>query len=299
MKAASTISRLTIAVIIIALSSSAFLAWWLWWRKPKPVEVAESPALPSFPFPSIRETPPEKPASEPAPPPQEDPELAAKKAAAIAAIKSRISSLILADSDLMEIDTGKVLAKNWLDGAKPMKLWFDGQSEKFIAQYEHGFRRLNLDGSVEKELGKRFGVLVTEDLSLALFAEKENIWTAGINWRDFEFEKPTQVTTTGGFKEGFVLENIMMASKGAVIISNMNQLVRVNLRTGEVSPTKVPVTQAPERRSPDRRFLLGQAGDMKGQTAYIYDVETDSVKSLSLGTSHLIASAWQGSKRCY
>ena len=50
-------------------------------------------------------------------------------------IEGREGRLLLVDNDLYDLDSGAVLATNWLEKGMPEILFYDGAAKKFIAKY--------------------------------------------------------------------------------------------------------------------------------------------------------------------
>lgn len=264
-----TLPKLALALAMLIISTTLFGVWWMFF-KPTSVEESKGPT----------------------------PEQLAARQAALDEIKAGAGSLFVADGNLMDMNTGKVLLNRWLGLDKPLQIWLDSENGKFICRYPQGFKRYDFDGTGEVELGKRFGVQVSDDLSLAVFPTDGDIWTSGIDWKAFDFVNPRRITTIGGFQDAFVLQNIMLASKKAMIISNMNQLVRVDLESGGVAPVQIPFTQAPERRSPDGGILAGEVPGSKSYTVFMYDVEANDAKKAEVGMARINSTLWLGRERC-
>jgi len=264
--------KLALALAVVAISTGIFALWWMFLKPKTPAEQEADRAARKMEI--------------------------ARQQALTEEIKTLQNVLFLADADLMEANSGKVLVKNFTRGNQPLAMWFDAASGKFIGRFPAGFGRFNVDGSIDKELGSRYGVQVSDDLSLAVYSEGGDIWTSEIDWKAFELVRPRRITSVGGFEDAFVLKNIMMANKDAMILQNMGQLVRVDLKSGNVTPVKMPMTQANERRSPDGGLLVGVQSGMNGQTVFMYDVATDTAKTADIGQAQLTGTLWLGEKKC-
>lgn len=56
--------------------------------------------------------------------------------------------------------------------------------------------------------------------------------------------------------EQFFADNIILGTEKMLIVRNMNQLLRVNMVTGEVTSTRIALTGLKNQRSPMVRFWL-------------------------------------------
>jgi hypothetical protein len=199
----------------------------------------------------------------------------------------------------MDVDSGKVLAVNWLHGEKPLKVWIDSKNKKVIARFERGFKRYNLDGSEDATLGRSNGVIISDDMDLAIFAQAGDVWKAGIDWQQFKFTGEARATSIGGFQDNFFVQNLVLASKAALVVRNMNQLVRVNLGSGEVVPMPLAINDATDRRSPDGGIFIGDQSGARGSTVYAFDVATGKVTPKELGPQTAVTGVlWLDKNRC-
>ncbi len=255
---------------VIIVSTGLFGFWW-YFRRPSPVV----------------QTPPTDVA--PAKPAEDSGEK----------IAQRIEHLILANDDLIDIESGEVVAKNWLNGDRPLKIWFDEQNRKIIGRFERGFKRYALNGKEEALIGHRNGVLASEDRDFAIYAEQGDVWRADVDWSAFSLVNAKRLTSIGGFNDQFFAQGLVLATKKALVVLNMNQLLRVTLDNGEVTPMQVMVNQSNERRSPDGAVYMGDTYAGKGRAVYAYDVDSNSVKTAELPRSSVTSVVWAGKNDCY
>ena len=219
--------------------------------------------------------------------------------AKFAQMAPKMDRLILAEDNLIDIDSGEVVSANWLNGEHPLKIWFDAASNKVIARFERGFKRYNLDGREDATLWHRNGLIVADDMDLAIFADQGDVWKAGIDWSGFKLTGEERATSIGGFQDNYFAQNLVMASKKAFVVRNMNQLVRVNLGSGEVAPLPLTHTDAAVRRSPDGGIFMGDQTGAGGTTLYAFDVATGEVKTKELGPQTGVTSVlWLDKDHC-
>lgn len=215
------------------------------------------------------------------------------------AIPSMEGNLLLAHGDLYQLDSGKLLQKSWFKEEMPTKLFLDAENGKLIASYDKGLARFNLDGERDASLSGQFGLAINETMDLAVFAKDKDVWKASIDFREFKLVNKQRVTTTAGFMEQFFVANILLATDKVLVVRNMNQLLRVDLVTGEVSATRIPLTGLKNQRSPDGAILVGGVTERLGQKFFAYDVEKDEVKYFDLDFRMKVTNfAWVNRNTC-
>lgn len=237
---------------VLVISTVLFAFWWM--NRPKP-------ALASVPQPA------DEIVEQPKPAPFKPYE---------------VNRLLVADGDLIDIETGEVLAKKWLKGEAPGRLWYDERTGKIIGKHERGIVRYHPDGTKDAEILSINGVAISEDLSMALYAKEKDIWKAGIDWEAFKLVDEKRVTSQGNIMDRYFLQNVQLATNKVVVAQNMNQFLRVNLVTGEVTLTRIPMSEVGERRSPDGAILLGEVTERQAPKVFAYDVEADDAKFFDL-----------------
>jgi hypothetical protein len=264
------VPKLAVALGVVITSTVLFGIWWHFWS-PKKHEASVN----------------------------QDVAVNAQREAKAAQMAPRMDRFILAGNDLIDIDSGEVVAANWLKGEQPLKLMFDSASSKVIARFDRGFKRYNLDGSEDAVLGRNNGLIISDDMDLAIFANQGDVWKAGIDWNEFKLTGEARATSIGGFQENYFVQNLVLASKGALVVRNMNQLVRVNLGSGEVAPLPLTITDAAVRRSPDGGVFMGDQTGAGGTTLYPFDVATGQVKTKELGGQTGVTGVlWLDKDRC-
>jgi hypothetical protein len=202
--------------------------------------------------------------------------------------------LLLVDNDLYNLDTGVVIFNNWLKGGTPAALFYDAQAKKVIARYERGFVRYRLDGEEDAVLVQKFQPAFSHDFRWAVYAKEKDLWRADIDWSGFRFANERKLTAIEQFNELYFAKNVILGGGKAMIVRNMNQLLRVDLESGDVQPTRVPVGEIGKRRSPSGGFLVG----VQGGQFYCYDVETDDTKTIAIGRGAMNDYQWLGNDRC-
>lgn len=225
---------------------------------------------------------------------------AQKKIEEVAAvIPSMEGNLLVADGDLYQLDTGKLLLKHWFKEQLPSKLYLDTDSGKLIARYEKGLARFDFSGKQEAVIGGRYGLAINNRMDTAVFAKDRDVWKAAIDLREFKLVNEQRVTTTAGFMEQFFAENIILGTEKVFVVRNMNQLLRVDLVTGEVTSTRIPLTGLKNQRSPDGALLVGGMTERRGQKFFAYDVEKDDAQTFDLDSRMKVTEfAWVTPNLC-
>ncbi|MBL9144953.1 MAG: hypothetical protein JNM99_14830 [Verrucomicrobiaceae bacterium] len=214
-------------------------------------------------------------------------------------IPSMEGNLLVADGDLYQLDSGKLLLKNWFKEAMPAKLFLDAENGKLIARYGKGLVRLNLDGKRDASLGGQYGLFINSAMDTAVYAKDKDVWKATINLREFKLVDEQRVTTTAGFMERFFVDNILLATSKVLVVRNNNQLLRIDLVTGEVISTKVPLSGLKNQRSPDGALVVGGATERRVQKLFVYDVEKDEAKYFDMDFRMKVTEfAWVNRNTC-
>jgi hypothetical protein len=213
----------------------------------------------------------------------------------LAKLEAKQGRLLLVDNDLYEVDTGTLIFKSWLQRhGMPQKLFQDGQTKKFIAQYDRGFVRYEPSGAVETALLLKFKPAFSDDLKWVLFARDKDIWRADVDWKAFKLANERKVTAIEQFNETYFTDNIILGTEQALVVRNSNKLLRVNLETGDVKPVRIKLNDIGNRRSPDSKSVVG----VEGGQFYCYDVDSDEVKTIPVGRGAMTDYRWLDNDRC-
>ena len=78
------------------------------------------------------------------------------------------------------------------------------------------------------------------------------------------------------FDDAFFAQNILLGSDHTLIVRAGMQVVRVNLDTGEVHPTRMPMLDIGKRKSPDGKNIVG----VQNGQFYCYDLDSDLAKEI-------------------
>ncbi len=136
-------------------------------------------------------------------------------------------------------------------------------------------------------------------MDFVTFAKDNDVWKASIDFREFKLLDEQRVTTTAGFMEQYFADNVILGTEKMLIVRNMNQLLRVNMVTGEVTATRIALTGLKNQRSPDGAILVGGVTERRGQKFFAYDVEKDEAKYFDLdGRMRVTEFAWVNSNTC-
>ena len=209
-------------------------------------------------------------------------------------IEGREGRLLVVDNVLYDLDSGAVLATNWLEKGMPENLFYDGAAKKFIAKYPNGFVRYATNGAVEAMLLQKFKPAFSDDLKFMVFARGKDIWRADIDWKEFKLVNEKKVTAIEQFNEASFAENIMLGTDKTLVVRNVMKLLRVNLETGDVKPVRMNISGIRKHRSPDGKSLVG----FENGQFYCYDVDRDDAKTIPVGRGVLNDYQWLGNDRC-
>ena len=214
--------------------------------------------------------------------------------AKVAVVEAKHERLILADNDLYDIETGELIFKNWLKKGEPIKLFWEPESKTFLAQYELAFVRYGLDGLEKASLVQPHPFAVALDYKWIVFARDKEIWRAGVDWKGLKLVDERKLTSIGQFNDQYFTQNLLLGTEKTLIVRNLNQLLRVNLDTGDIHATKLPMQEIGKRRSPDNKSVVG----IQNGQFYCYDAESDEAKSIQVGRGAINDYQWLGNDRC-
>jgi hypothetical protein len=211
----------------------------------------------------------------------------------LALIETKSDHLLLVDNNLYDLDSGSVVFTNWLRYPGPDALFFDSARKKVIARYERGYVRYSLEGKEEATLGQKFPTAFSDDLKWAVYVKEKDLWRADIDWSAFAFQNDRRLTSIEQFHDQ-VFANVILSTDNVAVVRNLNQLLRINLETGEVNPTRLPSGGLGKNRSPNGRYMVGIE---RGQF-YCYDVETNDSKTIAIGKGVFNDYQWLGNDKC-
>ncbi len=211
----------------------------------------------------------------------------------MARIEARPNSVLLVDNDLYDLDTGGVIFNGWLKEGIPLALFYDSQNGKIMARYERGFVRYSLDGKEEAAMVQKSPPGFSDDLKWAIYVKDRDLWRADIDWSLLRFQNDRRLTTIEQFNDQFAA-NLVFSTDKVLIIRNNAQLLRVDLESGDVKPTRMALLRIVKRRSPNGRYFWGEDHG----SFFCYDVDTDETKILPVGRKVLGACQWLGDDRC-
>lgn len=212
----------------------------------------------------------------------------------IARIESAPEHLLFVDDDLYDLDTGERLFRNWLKDGEPRKLFWEADSKTILAQYEKGFIRYTPDGSERARLVLKYPFGLSNDYKWLLYAQDKDIWRADIDWTNFRLSNARRVTNVERFDNAFFGQNILLGSDHTLIVRAGMQVVRVNLDTGEVHPTRMPMLDIGKRKSPDGKNIVG----VQNGQFYCYDLDSDLAKEIPVGRLGINDYQWLGNDKC-
>lgn len=256
--------KFAIAAGVILVSTGLFAAWWYLGQSPRAkVTAAET---------KIRQ------------------EVIQKKAALL---PERIGSLALVGVDLFDVDSGEKVFANWLGGI-PQKLVYHPGSNKIIVIAERGLMRFAMDGSKAGVLGVESLPAYTQDAKQAVFVRGGDIWMAEVDWQNFVFAGERQVTHYGQFYAPTFYSSVALISSKALVVRNLNQLLWVNLESGDFKPAEVSMNGVAKRRSPNGRYVIGD----DGEGFFRYDVDTNNRQALPKDWERMTDCQWLGNDRC-
>jgi hypothetical protein len=187
-----------------------------------------------------------------------------------ASLPERLGWLVLVGNDLYDISTGELIFKDFLEGMPPKRLFYQKSTNRLMAQYERGIYRFKADGTRDGFLGEGAAPAFTHDGKMAMFVKDGDVHIAEVNWREFAFSNPRQVTRIGKFTPEHFAANTVIGSENALVVRNQPGVFRIDLRTGDIRQIRLLLDGMVKRRSPDGRMLIGDARNI-----YVYDVEAE------------------------
>jgi hypothetical protein len=212
----------------------------------------------------------------------------------LALVASKPERLLLVDNDLYDLDTGALIFKGWLKAGMPAKLFWEADSKTVLAQYELGFVRYGLDGAEQASFKLKYPFGIADDDKWVVFAKDKDIWRADVDWKTLKLVNERKLTSLGQFNDVNFAGNIILGTDKTLIVRNMNQLLRVDLESGAIHPTKIPLLEIGKRRSPDSKSVVG----IQNGQFYCYDVDTDDAKAIQVGRGAINDYQWLGNDRC-
>jgi len=213
-----------------------------------------------------------------------------------AQVEAKQGRLILVDNNLYDIDSGAMIFKDWLEKKleMPKRLFYDREAKKFIAQYDLGFVRYSLSGADEAHFAQRYKPAFSNDLKWMLYVKDKDIWRADVDWKEFKVVNERKITSIEQFMDANFAENIFVGTEKTLVVRNLNNLLRVNLETGDVKPFRIPLGDIAKRRSPDSKSVVG---NQTGQF-YCYDMDSDAAKTVSIGRGLINDYQWLNNNQC-
>ena len=211
-----------------------------------------------------------------------------------ALVEAKRGRLLLVDNDLYDIDTGKVIFKNWLKEKTPQRLFYDSQPKKFIAQYERGFVRYALNGAEEATLLQKNKPAFSDDLKWAVYSNEKDIWRAAVDWNAFKFVNERKLTAVEQFSDQYFADNIVVGTEKTLLVHNMNKVLNVKLDTGDVKPMQISLDGISKRKSPDSKGVVG----LENGRFYYYELDTNEPQYFPVGRGAINDYQWLGDKKC-
>ena len=209
-------------------------------------------------------------------------------------IEAAPDHVLFVDDDLYDLETGERLFRNWLKDGEPRKLFWEPASKTILAQYERGFIRYAPDGTERARLTLKYPFGLSNDYKWLLFAKDKDVWRADIDWMNLHLSNERQVTNLERFDDAFFGQNILFGSDHTLIVRAGMQVVRVNLDSGEVHPTRLPMLDIGKRKSPNGKSIVG----VQNGKFYCYDLDSDLAKEVSVGRLGINDYQWLGNDKC-
>lgn len=212
----------------------------------------------------------------------------------IAELNEKMGGLVLVGNDLYEVVSGQLIAKNWLEGGPPPNIFYNKKTERLFSAAPAGFVQFSLAGKRLATLEVPSTLVVTDDLKTIFYAKAKDIWRAEVDFTDFKLINEHQITRMGTFYDRLFSDNLCMMSKKFLLFRNQNQLLRINIETGDVKPAQVSGVDLVRARSPDGQILLG----MEGMNFFIYDLDGDEKKTSPVGLKAVTDYQWLDNNQC-
>lgn len=212
----------------------------------------------------------------------------------IAKVEIGHERMLLVDNDLYDLESGELLFRGWLKEGMPEKLFWERDSKTVLAEYDRGFVRYSLDGAIKASLPlkNRFGI--ADDRKWVVFPRDRDICRADVDWRELKLVNERKLTSLAQFNDVNFAGNIVLGTDKTLVVRNMNQIVRVNMETGDVHPTMLPLMEIVKRRSPDSKSVVG----LQNGQFFCYDVDMDVAKSIQVGRGAINDYQWLDNDRC-
>lgn len=214
-------------------------------------------------------------------------------------LPAKVGHLLLADGDLYDLDSGRLLLKQWLKEKQPLKLYYDEEFQKMIGRYPLGLVRFNLNGRQEAAISWQHGLVIDDAMETALFARENDIWKARVDLRAFQLIDEQRVTTTGAVMERYFAQSLLLRTPSILVLRNLNQILRVDLISGQVTSVKMQLPGMKDNRSPDGAVVVAATAVQMKPKFFAYDLEKDESKIFDLDTrSRITAFQWLNRDRC-
>ncbi len=127
-----------------------------------------------------------------------------------------------------------------------------------------------------------------------MYAKDKDVWRADVDWKQMKFVNDRKITAIEQFNEQYFADNIFLGTEKTLVVRNMNSVLRVNLETGDVKPTRIPLLDIGKRKSPDSKSVVG----LQNGQFYCYDADSDDAKTITIGRGAITDYQWLDNDRC-
>jgi hypothetical protein len=208
---------------------------------------------------------------------------------------ANLENYFMAGDDLYDAVAGQLVAKNFLNGANPLRLVYEPESKKLVGVFANGFVRFGLDGKKEAELLPAVKAAFTPDAKTMVYAKDGDVWAADLDLVQFKFLNNHKVTAIGQFDDSQnFADNILLLTHKYALWGIGNRHARIDLETGAVKPMQVQLLVNQKTRSPDSTMVVGI---FNGQFMS-YDFDSDRGNSRPIGRGSLSDAQWLDTNRC-
>lgn len=197
------------------------------------------------------------------------------------------AEVVLCGNTLVNYETGKILAKEWLKGfgksPPPIAKVFP-KERLVIVRGRHGvFHVFDFSGKQKPSLradGAGIGVAAfTSDLRKVVFVRNGDLWRGSVDWQHSKVTEPVKLTDTGYFRDS-TFQNRWMWHHDDLLVSSLGKVLKVNMEEGTVVPVPNNLGRLAAGMSPNGDFVLLS---LDYSHLGILDLETGELKKHRVG----------------
>jgi hypothetical protein len=195
-------------------------------------------------------------------------------------LSANFEKVFLAGRDLYDLETGKPLFENWFSGtgSAPGRIFYLTRTKRIVAQYGRNFGLFSLDGKQEQVLPAS---AVSDDLTHGFFPKDGDIWLGKIDWQKGIYTDERKITSVGYFKDQYFVDNVLLGTDKKLLVRQPQKLLLVDVDSGRVQESDLPLEDLASRASPDRSQVIGLVRGRKGG-GYVFSLETGEASPVEM-----------------